>query len=50
MINHIHLLILSQDIIGFIRDFNKFTSREILKNMRQTEPNLLELFDNQKEG
>ena len=50
MINHIHLLILSQDTIGFIRDFKKFTSIEILKNIKQTEPNLLKLFGNQKDG
>ena len=44
MINHLHLIIFSKDTIGFIRDFKKFVAREILKNIRQTEPNALKLF------
>mgnify|MGYP001561862086 FL=1 len=34
-------------MIGFIRDFKTFTSKEIKKNIREAEPQILELF---KEG
>ena len=44
MINHIHLIAFSKDTIGFIRDFKKFVSKEVLKNIRQTEPNMLKIF------
>ncbi len=44
MINHIHLLVFYSDMISFVRDFKKFTAGEILKNIRQTEPNMLKLF------
>ena len=44
MIKHLHLIIFSKDIIGFICDFKKFIAREILKNIRQTEPNVLKIF------
>ena len=44
MINHLHLMTFSKDTIGFIRDFKKFVAREILKNIRQTEPNALKIF------
>jgi REP element-mobilizing transposase RayT len=48
MINHIHLIIYSEDTIGFLRDFKGFTSKEIQKNIEKTEPNLLKLFLNEK--
>ena len=32
-------------MIGFVRDFKKFTSKEIQKNIIPTEPNVLSLFD-----
>ena len=44
MINHLHLMIFSKDTIGFVRDFKKFVAREVLKNIRQTEPNILKIF------
>lgn len=47
MLNHMHLIARSSDMIGFIRDFKTFTSKEIKKNIRETEPQILELF---KEG
>ncbi len=47
MINHIHLIVLSSDTIGFIRDFKKFTTNEILKNIEQNEPKTLKLFINE---
>ena len=49
MINHIHLLVSSNDTIGFVRDFKKFTSRKILENIQKSEPNILKLFSN-KDG
>jgi REP element-mobilizing transposase RayT len=45
MLNHIHLIAQSPDIIGFIRDFKKFTSKEIKKNILATEPKVLQLFE-----
>ena len=45
MLNHIHLLIESPDIIGFLRDFKAFTSNELRKNILATEPNILKLFE-----
>ena len=48
MINHLHLITFSKDTMGFIRDFKKFVAREILKNIRQTEPNVLKIFLNKQ--
>ncbi|HHT9130812.1 MAG TPA: REP-associated tyrosine transposase [Candidatus Brocadiaceae bacterium] len=45
MLNHIHLIASAPDMIAFVRDFKKFTSREIQKNIIATEPNVLSLFD-----
>jgi len=44
MINHLHLITFSKNTIEFVRDFKKFVAREVLKNIRQTEPNALKLF------
>ncbi len=48
MINHIHLIVSSEDIAGFLRDFKGFTAKEIYKNIQKTEPNLLKIFTNEK--
>lgn len=48
MTNHIHLLIFSPDAISFIRDFKKFTTKEIIGNIEKTEPSILKLFINKK--
>jgi REP element-mobilizing transposase RayT len=45
MINHIHIIINSPDVAGFIRDFKKHTSREIVKNIKYHEPNVFNLFE-----
>jgi putative transposase len=45
MLNHIHLIIRSDDMIGFIRDFKTFTPKELKKNVIETEPNILNLFE-----
>ena len=44
MLNHIHLIVSSPDVSGFVRDFKKFTSKEFHKNISKTEPNVLKLF------
>ncbi len=45
MLNHIHLIASASDMIAFVRDFKKFTSKEIQKNIIATEPNVLSLFE-----
>jgi REP element-mobilizing transposase RayT len=45
MINHIHLIASSPDMVSFVRDFKKFTSKEIQNNIIATEPSVLSLFD-----
>ncbi len=45
MLNHIHLIAKSDDMIGFVRDFKTFTSKELKKNILTTEPNILKLFE-----
>lgn len=44
MLNHVHLICSSPDMAGFVRDFKKFTTRELKKNIETTEPNVLKLF------
>ncbi len=48
MLNHIHLIIHSPDVSGFIRDFKRFTSGELRKNIAKTEPTVLPLFLNEE--
>jgi len=51
MINHIHLIIESSDVAGFIRDFKTHTSKELIKNILDTEPSIIGLFgDGDKQG
>lgn len=33
MLNHIHLIIQSNDVIGFVRDFKRWASRELKNNL-----------------
>lgn len=44
MLNHIHLIIQSSDAFGFLRDFKKHTSFELMKNIKTTEPHIAKLF------
>ncbi|MDD5043474.1 MAG: hypothetical protein PHD51_02260 [Patescibacteria group bacterium] len=44
MLNHIHLIAENSDLAGFTRDFKTFTSKELKKNLSETEPRVLELF------
>lgn len=50
MLNHLHLIISSPDVIGFLRDFKKFTSKEVQKNIIAFEPSVLKLFKNSKDS
>jgi len=45
MLNHIHLIVQSPDVSGFLRDFKKFTSGQIVKNLLETEPKVAGLFE-----
>jgi putative transposase len=45
MINHLHSIVSGIDVIGFVRDFKRHTSKEIQKNIIATEPTVLKLFD-----
>ncbi|MDZ7611254.1 MAG: transposase [Candidatus Moranbacteria bacterium] len=45
MLNHVHLLVESDDVIGFIRDFKSFNSKQIIENIKKYEPNVLKLFE-----
>ena len=47
MLNHIHLIIKSPDVSGFLRDFKKHTSKKLLENIKRFEPNILDLFKKQ---
>ena len=44
MLNHIHLIIQSPNVIGFIRDFKTYTSKQFKQNIQSTEPRVLSLF------
>ena len=47
MLNHLHFIANAPDMIGFVRDFKKFTSKEIQKNIIAYEPTILRLFETQ---
>jgi putative transposase len=49
MLNHLHLIASCPDMISFVRDFKKFTSKELKKNIFATEPNILSLFEEKGE-
>ena len=48
MLNHMHLLISSPDVDGFVRYFKGFTSQEFHKNIQKTEPTILRIFQDIK--
>ncbi len=50
MLNHIHLIAAAPDMIAFVRDFKKFTSKEIHKSIIAYEPDVLTLFENDEVG
>ena len=52
MLNHLHLIVSSPDVAGFVRDFKRFTSKQMRENIETNEPRVLDLFvdDNGKYG
>jgi len=50
MLNHIHLIASAPDMIAFVRDFKKYTSKEIHKSIIANEPNVLTLFEKDEGG
>lgn len=44
MLNHLHLIVTSPDVAGFLRDFKRFTSKKLKENIETHEPRVLELF------
>jgi len=44
MLNHLHLIVTSPDVSGFLRDFKKFTSKKFKENILANEPSVLSLF------
>ena len=45
MLNHMHLVVSSPDTIGFVRDFKRHTTKELLSNIVATEPEVMKLFE-----
>ena len=50
MLNHLHLIISSPDVSGFIRDFKRYTSKAVHENLETYEPRVLELFLDKEGG
>jgi REP element-mobilizing transposase RayT len=48
MLNHLHMIVRSPDLIGFLRDFKKFTSKKLIENIAENEANVLPLFKAEK--
>jgi putative transposase len=48
MLNHLHMIVRSPDLIGFVRDFKKFTSKKLMENIAENEVNILQLFKTEK--
>lgn len=44
MINHLHMIVQAPDVAGVLRDFKKHTARELMDNVRRTEPPVAALF------
>ena len=44
MLNHIHLIVMSENVIDFLRSFKTFTSTEVHKNIKKTEPSIEKIF------
>lgn len=50
MLNHIHLIVTSPDMAGFLRDFKRFTTAKFKSNLETTEPSVLKLFIDAQES
>ncbi len=48
MLNHLHLIIKTPNVAGFLCDFKKFTSNKLIENIAKSEPQVLELFKTEK--
>ena len=48
MLNHIHFIASADDLIGVIRDMKTFLSKELKKNIEETEPSILKLFEDEQ--
>ena len=48
MLNHLHLIVTSPDMAGFLRDFKMFTSKKFKENLVTHEPSVLSLFVDDK--
>ena len=44
MLNHLHLIVSSKDVAGFLRDFKRHTTKLLFDNINKHEPNLVSLF------
>lgn len=44
MLNHIHLIVQSDNVINFVRDFKRWTSKKIKEDLTEYEPEILKLF------
>lgn len=44
MLNHIHLIVKSPDVSGFLRDFKQFTAKRIRRNIQENEPTIEQIF------
>lgn len=42
------MIVRSPDLIGFVRDFKKFTSKKLMKNIAENEANILQIFKGEK--
>jgi putative transposase len=47
MLNHLHMVVGSPDVAGFLRDFKAYTSKRLIANIKETEPSVLDLFKNE---
>jgi len=44
MLNHIHLIFQNPESYNFLKSFKSYTAHELIKNLRETEPNVLKIF------
>ncbi|HYG91442.1 MAG TPA: hypothetical protein VD978_34875 [Azospirillum sp.] len=44
MLNHLHLIVGAADTAGFVRNFKRQTAKDLKRNLRETEPTVLDLF------
>lgn len=44
MLNHIHLIFQNIEDYDFLKSFKSYTAHELVKNLEQTEPNVLKIF------